>query len=898
MKTTPILLFLTLIPSLVFAQNAGPKATQSTPSSTESVNQTLSNAELLKQIQDLVKQIQTLQAQVAALRGELGQGQATSTVPETKVAAPETTPPELTRSLFRGSSGNDVRQLQEFLAKDKEVYPDGLITGYFGPLTEAAVKRWQEKHDIEAVGVIGPRTIAKFQEIGRRVVQGLIDQGAGASGATPPGLLTAPGIQNKIGVSTTTTAGVATSTPFGASSTSPTTTSTLITTSTPTNPSATSSGAYSASAGYSAPIFSSTQTSSTTTTPTSTTTATSTTTTASTAPCPDVATVTDSDGTSYDTVQIGSQCWLHHNLNKNINNAWCYGNDSNNCTVYGRLYAWDSAMNGSASEGAQGICPSNWHIPTHDEYLALINYLGGINAAGSRLLGSGGANFGALLGGYREAGSGAYSGFGQNAWFWTSSIGSLYFNGMGAGGTSNAWNLTITNNNPNANPAGSNRGHAMSVRCIKGMTPLSPSSPPSDTQSPSVPTGLSASAISTSQINLSWTDSTDTVGVVGYKIYRGGTQIATTTASATTSTAPTTYSDSGLSPSTAYTYTVAAYDAAGNVSAQSSQTSATTQANQTTVTAFPVCDQTVKNVPGDYSSIQAALDAANSGDTVKVAAGTYNEGVAIKKSGICLEGAGIDQTVITNSNNTGITIGIGGSASYVIVKNLTVKGSGVSGCCQSGGGIFTWNTHDILLQSCRLTQNNAYAGGGLYVTNTSNLTVDHCLIDNNHVSNIAGGVLLTPQSYGAIFTNVTIVNNSANSEMGGLSYGANQNENSDLIIKNSIFWGNIGPMTSSMQLVGSTNLAGRTWTTINFPAVSYSDIGGWSGGGTNNIDADPQFISTTDYHLQSSSPAINMGVYPSAGTSFFLNNRASSLASILESLRSLMLILQKLQERL
>src|SRR2546425_857338 len=89
-----------------------------------------------------------------------------------------------------------------------------------------------------------------------------------------------------------------------------------------------------------------------------------------------------------------------------------------------------------------------------------------------------------------------------------------------------------------------------------------------DTTPPSVPTNLSASAVSSSQINLSWTASTDNVGVSGYQIYRGASQIATTSL--------TSYSDTGLSPATTYSYTVAAYDAAGNVSALSAAASAAT----------------------------------------------------------------------------------------------------------------------------------------------------------------------------------------------------------------------------------------------------------------------------------------------------------------------------------
>jgi hypothetical protein len=91
-----------------------------------------------------------------------------------------------------------------------------------------------------------------------------------------------------------------------------------------------------------------------------------------------------------------------------------------------------------------------------------------------------------------------------------------------------------------------------------------------DTVSPSTPTVLSATAASSSQINLTWTVSTDNVGVAGYKVSRNGVQIATT--------ANSTYADTGLAPSTTYSYTVSAFDAAGNVSPPSGTAYATTPA--------------------------------------------------------------------------------------------------------------------------------------------------------------------------------------------------------------------------------------------------------------------------------------------------------------------------------
>jgi len=137
--------------------------------------------------------------------------------------------------------------------------------------------------------------------------------------------------------------------------------------------------------------------------------------------------------------------------------------------------------------------------------------------------------------------------------------------------------------------------------CTNGLANSQPSrgpikltiSPSPDTQAPTIPTNLTATAISSSQINLAWTASTDNVGVTGYRIYRcqgsgctPSTQIGT---SATNS-----YSNTGLTASTAYVYQVAAYDAAGNPSAQSTSASATTQASATSGLGTPTITATAK----------------------------------------------------------------------------------------------------------------------------------------------------------------------------------------------------------------------------------------------------------------------------------------------------------------
>ncbi len=83
----------------------------------------------------------------------------------------------LNRQLDIGMSGSDVSALQTFLAGDANVYPQGLITGYFGTLTSAAVSNFQTLNGIASVGRVGPQTLS---------VLNLQMGNGGVSGATAP----------------------------------------------------------------------------------------------------------------------------------------------------------------------------------------------------------------------------------------------------------------------------------------------------------------------------------------------------------------------------------------------------------------------------------------------------------------------------------------------------------------------------------------------------------------------------------------------------------------------------------------------------------------------------------------------------------------------------------------
>ncbi len=147
-----------------------------------------------------------------------------------------------------------------------------------------------------------------------------------------------------------------------------------------------------------------------------------------------------------------------------------------------------------------------------------------------------------------------------------------------------------------------------------------------DTIPPTTPTNLTATVISSSQINLSWTASTDNSGTVaGYNIYRcEGINCTPTTLIDTSST--NSYSDTGLTQSTTYVYAVSSYDEAGNSSSNSSTVSGTTEATSSNVyyvsptgsASWSEC--TNIDTPCD---IYTASDNAQAGDTVFLRGGTY-----------------------------------------------------------------------------------------------------------------------------------------------------------------------------------------------------------------------------------------------------------------------------------
>ncbi|MEP7233699.1 MAG: FISUMP domain-containing protein [Ignavibacteriota bacterium] len=88
------------------------------------------------------------------------------------------------------------------------------------------------------------------------------------------------------------------------------------------------------------------------------------------------------DGEEYCTVKIGTQTWMSQNLRYNAPGSLCYDDDPAKCITYGKLYDWETLMQGASASssnpsGVQGVCPKGWHIPSSAEYTQMTDFLGG-----------------------------------------------------------------------------------------------------------------------------------------------------------------------------------------------------------------------------------------------------------------------------------------------------------------------------------------------------------------------------------------------------------------------------------------------------------------------------------------------------------------------------------------
>jgi len=281
-----------------------------------------------------------------------------------------------------------------------------------------------------------------------------------------------------------------------------------------------------------------------------------------------------------------------------------------------------------------------------------------------------------------------------------------------------------------------------------------------------------------------------------------------------------------------------------------------------------------------WRDIQHAIDRADAGDTINVAAGIYNENITLK-DGVAVLGAGADVTTIDGGDN-GTVVTADGVGSTTRLEGFTVTqgnapGGGmynnnssptVANCIFSansaayGGGMYNYADSSPTVTVCVFVTNSATYGGGIYNYHSSP-TVTGCTFSGNSASKRGGGMYNYDSSAPTV-ANCIFSANAADDRGGGM-----YNNNSAPTVTSCTFWANSAtcgdgicndhssPTVTNCILWDSGQ---EIHNVLSTPVVSYCDIRlGYSGEG--NIDADPLLVEPTagDCRLSPGSPCLDAG---------------------------------------
>jgi uncharacterized repeat protein (TIGR01451 family) len=327
---------------------------------------------------------------------------------------------------------------------------------------------------------------------------------------------------------------------------------------------------------------------------------------------------------------------------------------------------------------------------------------------------------------------------------------------------------------------------------------------------------------------------------------------------------------------------------------------------------------TIHNVPASFPTIQAAI--ANpgtvTGDTVLVAPGTYVGNINFLGKNILVASNFIftgNQADITNAvidgNNAGGSLirfvtgevadarlvgftvrrGLANATTTFFGGGIFINGASptlqwlrIETCLANitgggGGGVFMRNSN-ATMDHCIVRNNRGFRGGGISVWENSSPQITNCLVHNNTANEFGGGMEVRFHNHPNLrISNCTFANNLCSpSAVNGGGALAMRNNGAAAFLSNCILWGNTSPQISA------------TTGNAQFLTLTHCDVQGGQSGqqlqiapnltviwGPANIDQNPLFLSSTDFHLNPASPCLETGnnIYTTA-TAQDLDNTA------------------------
>lgn len=301
-----------------------------------------------------------------------------------------------------------------------------------------------------------------------------------------------------------------------------------------------------------------------------------------------------------------------------------------------------------------------------------------------------------------------------------------------------------------------------------------------------------------------------------------------------------------------------------------------------------VCAATL-NVPADYPTIQAAVNASTTGDEILVAPGTYFENVLIDHlhGGILLKGLNGPETTIIDGGRQGTVVHFSSVGPGTTIEGFTIRNGGQSPLTTLvGGGIYV-EYCDPTIRGNVIRDNEAVAAGGIYVSGGAPIIEDNQILSNSALGGSGGGVYFDNYASGTFQGNV-VANNSCAAYGGGVTawVGSTPQMTQDTIVLNQALLGGGGvyvirgafPVCAA-DIVAFNPSGGGIVVADASSAKSLScsdtfgnqpaDYGGLPDptGIAGNFSSDPIFcdLATLDFGLSASSPCASANSPPGCG---------------------------------